>query len=67
MSPRLRAPTRRPLAARHDDAHESLSPARLERMFLYCAAWGLGGLLDVKDRTSLDAELRSFGANMPPA
>ena len=51
---------------RHDDAHESLSPARLERIFLYCLAWGLGGLLDVRDRAALDAELRSFGANMPP-
>ena len=52
--------------ARHDDAHESLSPARLERTFIYCAAWGLGGLLDVKDRAAFDAELRIFAANMPP-
>lgn len=51
---------------RHDEAHETLSPDRLERMFIYCTTWGLGGLLDVKDRAGFDAELRSFGANMPP-
>ncbi|KIZ06068.1 Dynein gamma chain, flagellar outer arm [Monoraphidium neglectum] len=50
----------------HDDAHESLSPERLERIFVYCAVWGLGGLLDVKDRATFDAELRSFGSHMPP-
>jgi dynein heavy chain len=55
-----------PPSQRHDDAHESLSPARLERIFIYCAAWGLGGLLDVRERAALDAELRSFGSNMPP-
>lgn len=51
---------------RHDEAHETLSPARLERLFIYAAAWGLGGLLDVRDRAGFDAELRSFGSNMPP-
>ena len=51
---------------RHDDAHEAISPDRLERLFIYCAAWGLGGLLDVRDRAGFDAELRSFGAHMPP-
>jgi hypothetical protein len=33
---------------------------------VYCAVWGLGGLLDVKDRATFDAELRSFGSHMPP-
>jgi ABC-type transporter lipoprotein component MlaA len=51
---------------RHDEAHESLAPARLERIFIYAAVWGLGGLLDVKDRAALDAEMRTFGSNMPP-
>ena len=51
---------------RHDEAHESLSSDRLERLFIYCTTWGLGGLLDVKDRAGFDAELRSFGGNMPP-
>jgi len=54
------------MLSRHDDVHEAISPARLERIFIYCAAWGLGGLLSVEDRAVFDAELRSFGSNMPP-
>ena len=38
----------------------------LERSFLFCVAWGLGGLLDKKDRSTLDAELRKLTDLMPP-
>lgn len=43
-----------------------LSEQKLERLFLYCLTWSLGGLLDVKERPSFDAELRSIASNMPP-
>jgi dynein heavy chain len=51
---------------KHDDAHDALPAARLERLFLYAAAWGLGGALDGRDRAALDATLRAAGAAMPP-
>ena len=38
----------------------------LERSFLYCLAWGLGGLLDKKDRAAVDAELRKLTDLLPP-
>jgi dynein heavy chain len=38
----------------------------MERVFLFCLIWALGGLLDMKERPLLDHELRSFAANMPP-
>ena len=41
-------------------------PKALERSFLYCLAWGLGGLLDKKDRSALDAELRKLTNLLPP-
>jgi dynein heavy chain len=52
---------------RADEAHDVLTESKLERVFLYCLIWSLGGLLDIKERLALDAELRSFaGPNMPP-
>ena len=43
----------------------ALAPDRYERIFLYCVAWSLGGLLDGKDRPALDAQLRSLSSQMP--
>ena len=43
----------------------ALPPLHYERIFMYCMAWGLGGLLDVKDRPALDAELRSMSEALP--
>jgi dynein heavy chain len=51
---------------RYDKSHGQPSEAKLERLFLYCLAWSLGGLLAEKERPGLDAELRSITANMPP-
>jgi hypothetical protein len=36
-----------------------LDEGRMERVFLFCACWALGGLLDVKGREALDGELRA--------
>ncbi|DBA69380.1 TPA: Dynein gamma chain, flagellar outer arm [Trebouxia sp. C0005] len=43
----------------------ALPPLHYERIFVYCMAWGLGGLLDVKDRPALDAELRNMSEALP--
>ena len=45
--------------------NSALAPATYEKFFLYCLAWGLGGLLDVKDRPALDTEFRSMSDQMP--
>ncbi|KAK9794950.1 hypothetical protein WJX73_010224 [Symbiochloris irregularis] len=37
----------------------------IERIFLFCLAWGVGGLLDKKDRIALDAELRKLTDLLP--
>ena len=62
------------------DVHEEMpppvklpkdDPARLavviERTFLYCIAWGVGGLLDSEDRAKLDAWLRGVDNTCMPA
>ena len=43
----------------------ALPPLHYERIFVYCMAWGLGGLLDVRDRPALDAELRNMSEALP--
>lgn len=45
--------------------NSTLPPVHYERIFVYCMAWGLGGLLDVKDRPALDAELRNMCDALP--
>ena len=45
--------------------NSTLPPLHYERIFMYCMAWGLGGLLDVKDRPALDAELRTMSEALP--
>ena len=47
------------------NSNETLDAAHYERVFLYCLAWGIGGLLDVKDRPSFDTELRTLSQAMP--
>ena len=42
-----------------------LSEVHYERAFLYCLAWGIGGLLSEKDRPLFDAELRTISKEMP--
>lgn len=42
------------------------SPDHYERLFLYCCAWALGGLLDVGDRVAFDAQLRTLTDQAPP-
>ena len=37
-----------------------LSERHLERLFLYCATWALGGLLAAEDRAKFDARLRAL-------
>ncbi len=48
------------------DAGKALDDAKMERVFLFCLTWALGGLLDPKERVLFDHELRSFASNMPP-
>lgn len=51
---------------RYEDSHEQLPEAKLERLFIYCLCWSLGGLLSEKERPAFDAELRSVGASLLP-
>jgi dynein heavy chain len=39
-----------------------LEERHLERIFVYCAAWALGGMLVPEDRTRFDAKLRTLAA-----
>jgi dynein heavy chain len=43
----------------------ALTPDHYERLFLYCATWSLGGLLDTKERPRFDAHLRSLTDQAP--
>lgn len=53
-------------AAGGADAISGANDAKaLERVFLFCVAWGIGGLLDKKDRMALDAELRKLTDLLP--
>lgn len=45
----------------------ALDATKLERLFIYCAAWALGGLLSEKDRVAFDGEMRSLGSKQMPA
>lgn len=54
------------LLCRYENSHEQLPEAKLERLFLYCLCWSLGGLLSERDRPGFDAELRAIGSNLPP-
>lgn len=45
--------------------NEILSEGHYERVFLYCMAWSLGGLLDEKQRLGLDTMLRTLSDNLP--
>lgn len=38
----------------------------MERVFLYCIAWSLGGILESEDRHKLDNYLRGLSDSMPP-
>ena len=44
---------------------EILSEGHYERLFVYCLAWSLGGLLSEADRPAFDSMLREFSDNMP--
>lgn len=54
------------LCCRYENSHEQLPEGKLERLFLYCLCWSLGGLLGEKERPAFDAELRSIGGNSLP-
>ncbi len=43
----------------------SVDRDQYERIFLYCLAWSLGGLLDVSERRKLDGRLRTLSTQMP--
>jgi hypothetical protein len=42
-----------------------LAADHYERIFIYCLAWSLGGLLDAKDRVLFDAQLRTLTTQAP--
>jgi dynein heavy chain len=49
------------------DSKAAQVEGRMERIFLYCLTWALGGLLNEKERVMLDHEMRSMaGSAMPP-
>eukprot|EP00798_Chlamydomonas_sp_ICE-L_P031303 gene31303-6451_t len=48
------------------DVGKPLNADSMERVFLFCMTWSLGGLLEMKERPMFDQELRSFAMNMPP-
>ncbi len=48
------------------ESGKALTEQTMERVFLFCLTWALGGLLEMKERPLLDQELRSFAQNMPP-
>ena len=51
------------LPGRGDEAAYS---AALQKLFLWCLAWGIGGLLEEEDRARMDAYLRKRGAAAMP-
>ncbi len=42
-----------------------LASDHYERIFIYCLAWSLGGLLDAKDRVLFDIQLRTLTNQAP--
>lgn len=46
----------------HGTQPQQLPDVHVRRLFLYCVAWGLGGLLDARDRPALDGHLRSLAS-----
>ena len=46
-------------------AGDAGASAGMERIFLFCLAWSIGGLLDSKDRAAFDAELRTQTSALP--
>lgn len=45
---------------------EARTPLAYERHFLYCLAWGIGGLLAPEDRKLFDTHLRTLTAEALP-
>ena len=45
---------------------ESVSAVHYERLFLYCLAWSVGGLLPQEERPAFDAQLRTLSSSLPP-
>lgn len=46
--------------------NEVYAEAHMERLFLYCLTWAVGGLLPMADRAKFDKKLRSICTNVPP-
>ena len=51
-----------------DPASPAAAAAHVERVFIFCLTWSLGGLLHERDRPAFDAELRRLTPAdlMPP-
>lgn len=58
----------KPLVAlpRYEDAHESPSADQLERVFIFCLTWSLGGLLNESDRCATRVLSKLDRAPQPP-
>lgn len=41
------------------DSGKAVDEQKMERVFLFCLVWALGGLLDMKERPLFDHELRT--------
>jgi dynein heavy chain, axonemal len=44
---------------------EGLPDGAVERIFLYCLAWSIGGLLELRDRSLFDSQMRTLSGCMP--
>lgn len=49
------------------DGAAAMPAMTVQRLFVYCLTWSLGGLLDQKDRPAFDADIRALGGpELPP-
>lgn len=53
------------VAAANAPGGDTGAAVAMERVFLFCLAWSIGGLLDSKDRDLFDAELRTMTSALP--
>ena len=45
---------------------QALRGDHIERLFLFCLMWSIGGLLEPAGRSAFDTELRSSAPLLPP-
>jgi dynein heavy chain len=53
------------LLQKHIESGVNLQPIEYEKLFIYCAAWALGGLLENEEREKFHKYLEGLGAPLP--